>query len=204
MAEARLVKQIEFLMEIDRLKNVFRRAYITDASRRENSAEHSWHVATTAMVLAEHCQEEINMLHVIKTLLIHDIVEIDAGDTGIYDDIGARDKAEREGRAAERLFSLLPVEQAQELRGLWDEFERGTTPEAKFARAIDRLMPLLHNYYTRGKRWLEDGITYDQVLAVNQSIREGSEELWDFALSMVEESVSRGYLPRADKAAGDS
>ncbi|UCB42493.1 MAG: HD domain-containing protein [Dehalococcoidales bacterium] len=204
MAEERLLKQIDFLMEIDRLKTVFRRAYITDTSRRENSAEHSWHVATTAMVLAEHCQEEIGLLQVVKMLLVHDIVEIDAGDTGIYDSIGTVDKAEREGRAAERLFSLLPVEQAQELRGLWDEFEEGTTPEAQFARALDRLMPLLHNYYTQGKRWLEDGITYEQVLAVNQSIREGSEQLWDFALSMVEESVLRGYLPRASKTRGDS
>ncbi|HEY32316.1 MAG TPA: HD domain-containing protein [Dehalococcoidia bacterium] len=203
MSEERLSKQIEFLMEIDRLKTVFRRAYIADASRRENSAEHSWHVATTALLLAEHCQEEIELLRVIKMLLVHDIVEIDAGDTGIYDRIGAIDKAEREDRAAGRIFGLLPAGQAQEIRELWDEFEGGTTPEAKFARVLDRLMPLLHNYYTQGKRWLEDGITYEQVLEVNQIIQESSQELWKFVLAMIEESVSKGYLPRAGKMAGD-
>ena len=205
MAEERLARQIEFLMEIDRLKTVYRRSYLaSDTSRRENSAEHSWHVATTAMILAEHCQAEIDLLHVLKMLLFHDIVEIDAGDTGAYDSVGALDKEEREKRAAERIFSLLPSSQAREVRELWVEFEERITPEAKFARAVDCLMPLLHNYYTQGKTWHKDGITYEQVLEVNKIIQEGSPELWQFVLTMIDECVSKGYLPETEKFAGDS
>ena len=199
MAEERLARQIEFVVEIDRLKTVYRRSYLaSDNSRRENSAEHSWYVTTTAMVLAEHCQVEIDLPHVLKMLLIHDIVEVDAGDTGVYDSIGALDKEDREKRAAERVFSLLPLEQAQEVHELWVEFEERITPEARFARAVDRFMPLLLNYCTQGKTWHKDGITYEQVLEVNQIIREGSQELWEFVLSMIEECVSRGYLPKSN------
>ena len=205
MAEERLARQIEFLMEIDRLKTVYRRSYLaSDTNRRENSAEHSWHVAATAMLLAEHCREEIDLLRVLKMLLIHDIVEIDAGDTGVYDSVGTLDKGDREKRAAERIFSLLPSSQAWEVRELWVEFEERITPEAKFAGAVDRLMPLLHNYYTQGKRWQEDGITYEQVLEVNQIIQEGSQELWEFVLSMIEECVSKDYLPMSSKDAEDA
>jgi putative hydrolase of HD superfamily len=195
MTENRLTRQIDFLVEIDKLKAVFRRAYIADASRRENSAEHSWHVSMMAMVLAEYCREDVDLLRVIKMLLVHDIVEVDAGDTGIYDDVAALDKAERETLAAGRVFSLLPQDQAEDLRKIWDEFEQGASPEARFARALDRLIPLIHNYCTEGRRWKEDGITHAQVLAVNQTIREGSQELWQFALSLIDECVSRGYLP---------
>ena len=197
MTENRLTKQIDFLIEIDKLKTVFRRAYIADASRQENSAEHSWHIAMMAMILAEYCQHDVDLFRVIKMLLIHDIVEIDAGDTGIYDHVAALDKTERETRAAERVFSLLPLDQAEELRKIWDEFEQGASSEARFARAMDRLIPLIHNYYTQGKRWKEDGITHAQVLTANQTIREGSQELWEFALSLIDESVSRGYLLKA-------
>jgi len=195
MTEDRLNKQIEFIIEIDKLKTVFRRAYIADSSRRENSAEHSWHVATMAVILAEYCKGDVELLRVIKMLLLHDIVEVDAGDTGIYDTIAGQDKAERETRAADRLFSLLPNEQAEELRDIWNEFEVGSSPEAKFARALDRLIPLIHNYYTQGRRWKEDGITHAQVLAVNQIIKENSPKLWDFTFSMINECVSKGYLP---------
>ena len=197
MTENRLTRQIDFLVEIDKLKTVLRRAYIADASRRENSAEHSWHIAMMAMILAEYCQQDVDLFRVIRMLLIHDIVEIDAGDTGIYDHVAALDKTERETRAAERVFNLLPLDQAEELRKIWDEFEQGASPEAKFARAMDRLIPLIHNYYTQGKRWKEDGITHAQVLTANQTIQEGSQKLWDFALSLIDESVSRGYLPKA-------
>ena len=204
MVDERLDKQIDFLMEVDRLKTVYRRSYLaSESSRRENSAEHSWHVAITAMILAEHCREEVNLLHALKMLLIHDIVEIDAGDTGAYDSIGALDKEDREKQAAERIFNLLPIEQAQEVQGLWVEFEERITPEARFTRALDRLMPLLQNYYTQGKRWLEDSITYEQVMEVNQVIRESSPELWQFVLTMIDECASKGYLPRGDKTAGD-
>jgi len=197
MTENRLTRQIDFLVEIDKLKTVLRRAYIADASRRENSAEHSWHIAMMAMILAEYCQQDVDLFRVIRMLLIHDIVEIDAGDTGIYDHVAALDKTERETLAAERVFSLLPLDQAKELRKIWDEFEQGASPEARFARAMDRLIPLIHNYYTQGKRWKEDGITHAQVLTANQTIREGSQELWEFALSLIDESVSRGYLLKA-------
>ena len=122
-------------------------------------------------------------------------MEIDAGDTGIYDKVAALDKAERESKAAERIFSLLPEDQYHEIGALWQELEQGTTGEARFARAVDRLMPLLHNYCTQGRRWKEDGITYRQVLAVNQTIREISPELWEYTLSIINECVDRGYLP---------
>ena len=205
MAEERLARQVEFVVEVDRLKTIFRRSYLaSDTSRRENSAEHSWYVATTAMILVEHCQVEIDLLHLLKMLLIHDIVEIDAGDTGAYDSIGALDKEDREKQAAERIFNLLPSSQAWELLKLWEEFEERITPEAKFTRAVDRLMPLLHNYYTQGKRWQEDGITYEQVLEVNQIIQESSQRLWKFVLAMIEECVSRGYLPKSGKTSGGS
>jgi len=148
-----------------------------------------------AVVLAEHCQEVTDLLCVIKMLLVHDIVEVDAGDTGIYDDVAALDKDEREILAAERVFNLLPPDQAEDLRKIWDEFEQGKSLEARFARALDRLIPLIHNYCTEGRRWKEDGITHAQVLAVNQTIREGSQQLWEFALSLIDECVSRGYLP---------
>jgi putative hydrolase of HD superfamily len=196
MVEEHLARQIEFVVEIDRLKTVYRRSYLaSDTGRRENSAEHSWYVATTAMILAKHCQVEIDLFHLLKMLLIHDIVEIDAGDTGAYDSVGAIDKGDREKRAAERIFNLLPTSQAQEVHKLWEEFEERITPEAKFARAVDRLMPLLLNYYTQGKTWHKDGITYEQVLEVNQIIKEGSPELWEFVLSMIDDCVSKGYLP---------
>ncbi len=193
----RLTRQIEFLVEIDKLKTVLRRAYLAaDASRRENSAEHSWHVSVMALVLAEYSQKDIDLSRVIRMLLIHDIVEIDAGDTGIYDSRGAVDKVDREKRGASRIFSLLPQDQYQDLLEIWDEFENSATPEAKFARAVDRLMPLIHNYHTEGKRWKEDGITYEQVLAVNQILRESSPKLWEFALSLIDECVAKGYLAK--------
>jgi len=156
------------------------------------------------MILAEHCQAEIDLLHVLKILIIHDIVAIDAGDTGVYDSIGALDKEDREKGAAEHILSLLPSNQTEEIRELWAEFEERMTLEAKFARALDRLMPLLRNYYTRGKRWLEEGITYEYVPKVNQIIRDSSPELWQFVLTMIDESVSKGYLPRRGKVADNS
>ena len=189
-----ITSQMAFLVEIDKLKAVFRRAYITDASRRENSAEHSWHVAIMAMMLGEYANEDIDLLRVIKMLLIHDIPEIDAGDTSIYARASDPNSTNREIRGAERIFSLLPEGQAQEARDIWYEFEQGKTSESKFARSLDRLIPLIHNYCTQGKRWKEDGITYQQVLAINQIIREGSQELWMYALSIINECVLKGYL----------
>jgi putative hydrolase of HD superfamily len=200
MVEERLARQIEFVVEIDKLRTIYRRSYLaSDKGRRENSAEHSWYVTITAMLLAEYCPVEIDRFRVLKMLLVHDIVEIDAGDTGVYDSVGALDKEERENRAAERIFGLLPPEQARELHELWTEFEERITPEAKFARAVDRFMPLLLNYCTQGKTWHKDGITHKQVMAVNRIVQDGSPELWQFVLAMIDECVTRGYLPLIGK-----
>jgi putative hydrolases of HD superfamily len=195
MTEDRLHKQIDFIVEIDKLKTVYRRAYLAaDPERRENTAEHSWHVAVMALVLKETSQEDIDISRVIRMLLVHDIVEIDAGDIGIYDKKGALDKSEREKLAAERIFSLLPGDQCDEILSLWQEFESGTSAEAKFSRAMDRLMPLIHNYHTGGKRWKEDGITYEQVYDVYRTIGQCSPRLWQFSQSLIQECVAKGYL----------
>jgi putative hydrolase of HD superfamily len=194
MNSDRLRQQIQFILEIDKLKSVLRRSYLLNPERRENSAEHSWHVAVMAVLLAEYAAEPVDLPRLLKMLLIHDMVEIDAGDTFAYDPVGARDQAERERRAAERLFKLLPPDQAGELRGLWDEFEAHATPEAKFARALDHLMPLLHNYYTQGKSWQEHGVSSAQVLSYNADIEDGSARLWELAQSLIADAVARGYL----------
>jgi putative hydrolase of HD superfamily len=165
-----------------------------DASRRENSAEHTWHLTVMALVLSEYANAPVNLLQVLKMLVVHDIVEIDAGDTYIYDEHASLDKAAREEAAADRLFGLLPPDQAAELRALWHEFERRQTPEARFAAALDRLMPILHNYHTQGKSWQAHGVTADRVVARVRHIEEGSQALWDFAQSVIEAAVAHGFL----------
>lgn len=191
----RLYKQLEFLVEIDKLKQVFRQSFLVDGSRHENDAEHSWHLAVMAIFLSEHAKERtMDIFKVIKLVLIHDIVEIDAGDTFCYNEEAGQTKADREQKAADRLFNLLPDDQAKELRSLWGEFEARETQEARFAAALDRLQPLLHNYKTQGKSWRSHGITREQVLNRNRHIAEGSPELWRFALKIVDESVAKGYL----------
>lgn len=190
----RLAQQLSFILEIDKLKSVLRRTYVLDLSRRENSAEHSWHLAVMALLLSEYANEPVDVGHVIKLLLVHDIVEIDAGDTYIYDTAGRADKAEREQRAADRLFGLLPPEQQAALRALWDEFEAQETPEARFANTIDRLQPLLHNYYTEGAAWRDHGISRSQVYERNEHTGQGSRALWDYAKALIDDAVSKGYL----------
>jgi putative hydrolase of HD superfamily len=192
----RLKRQIGFIVELDKLKTILRQSWLADGSRRENSAEHSWHIAAMALVLAEHANADmdLDLARVVKLLLIHDVVEIDAGDVLVYDIAGNADKAERERRAAERIYGMLPEDQAAELRALWEEFETGETDEARFAAALDRLMPLLHNFLTEGRAWRQHGITADQVLARNAGIAAGSTVLWDYARELIEEAVERGYL----------
>ena len=191
----RLGRQIEFVVEIDRLKRVLRQTWLMDGSRRENDAEHSWHLAAMALLLHEYAAEpNLDLLRVCEMLLVHDLVEIDAGDTFVYDDEGTSDKAEREERAAERVFGVLPDDQGKELRGLWEEFEARATPEARFAAALDRLQPILHNYHTAGKAWQQHGITSAQVIARNQHMAEGSPRLWEYARQLIDEAVQRGYL----------
>lgn len=190
----RLENQLQFILEIDKLKEVYRRSYLVNSRRRENSSEHSWHVAVIAMLMAEYGNEQTNLFRVLCMLLVHDLVEIDAGDTYCYDEQSTLDKFEREKEAAERLFGLLPTDQSQWLRNLWKEFEAGETPEAKFANAIDRFMPLLHNFFTKGKSWLEHGVTEDQVQKRMAKAKQGSKTLWQYSQKIIEEAVERGYL----------
>jgi len=191
----RLQQQIAFIIEIDKLKSIYRQSIIIDKTRNENDAEHSWQLAMMAVVLLEHANTKvIDPLRVIKMLLIHDVVEIDAGDTFAYDDTGHEDKYERELAAAERIFGLLPDDQSGELLALWKEFEARETAEAKFAAALDRLAPMLLNYYTGGKSWNDHGITSDQVLRRNRHINDGSTDLWEYAKSFIADAVQQGIL----------
>ncbi len=193
----RLESQIRFIVEIDRLKSVFRQTRLMNGERRENDAEHSWHLAVMAVLLSEYAAEkDIDILRVTKMVLIHDIVEIDAGDTFVYDRTEAQNRSEEERRAADRIFNILPHDQAKEMRELWEEFEARETPEARFAAALDRLQPMLHNYETRGGAWQEHGITSDMVIRRNKHIAEGAPALWEYAEKMVRDAVEKGYLNR--------
>jgi putative hydrolase of HD superfamily len=198
-ALSRLERQIAFVIELDKLKQVLRQTRLMDGSRRENDAEHCWHVALMAVVLAEHAGAGIDVLRVLKMLLIHDVVEIDAGDTFLYAAVDAAAVAERETRAAERIFGLLPPDQAGELRALWEEFEARRSAEAKFARALDRLEPLLQNHRNGGGTWREHGVTVEQVLAKKHIVADGSAALWAFAVELIDDSLARGYLRAGDR-----
>jgi len=191
---SRLTQQIQFIIEIDQLKQVLRQTLLNDGSRRENSAEHSWHLAMMVIVLAEYGPQGVDLLNAIKMVLIHDLVEIDAGDTFCYDVQGNESKAQREAQAALRLFGLLPADQASELRSLWEEFEAQQTPTAKFAAALDRIQPLLHNQQNRGGTWLIHGITRDQVMKRMAPVETGAPELWLFVQQVIEDCVAAGYL----------
>lgn len=192
--DQQLAQRIEFLVEIDRLKHVLRRTYLPGSDRRENTAEHSWHLALAAMVLADYAEEPVDMARVLPMVLVHDIVEIDAGDTFFYDAAGLLDKAEREQLAAGRIFGLLPPEQAAELRGLWEEFESRRTPEARFAYALDRFMPLLLNYLTGGRPWRQNGVRGEQVMAMTDNIAPGSSAVAALARALVADAMARGYF----------
>jgi putative hydrolase of HD superfamily len=190
----RLREQLLFIREIDKVKLILRQTVILDSSRQENDAEHSWHLATMAMILQEHAAEPVDLVRVVKMVLIHDLVEIDAGDTFAYDEVGAKDKPERERKAADRIFYLLPDDQAAEVDQLWTEFEARETPESRFAAALDRFQPLFHNYLTEGRAWKKHGIQKAQVIERNRHIEEGSPELWEYAQEIIDESVEKGYL----------
>lgn len=190
----RLTRQLAFILEIDRLKCVIRRTLLTDRSRRENSAEHSWHLAVMALVLAEHAPQEVDVLRVVKMLLVHDVVEIDAGDVFLYDEAARAGKEERERQAAHRVFGMLPREQGEEMIALWEEFEARSTPEARFAYSLDRLQPLMHNYATEGASWAEYGIRACQVRDANRCIGEGAEALWEHASRLIEGAIGKGWL----------
>ncbi len=190
MDKERLQKQMDFCLEIDKEKMIGRQTYLSDAVRKENDAEHAWHMAIMTLLLGEYANEEIDLLKTIGMLLIHDLVEIDAGDTYAYDEAGKATQHEREVAAAERIFGLLPEDQGKRFHQWWEEFESGDTPEARFARTMDHLQPLMLNASTRGKSWKEHGIKLEQVLARNEKTPDGSSTLWEYA----RETFIRPYL----------
>ncbi|EMN7254851.1 HD domain-containing protein [Vibrio vulnificus] len=191
----RLNKQLALLMELDKLKSVLRRTRVKSADKRlENSAEHSWHVALMALLMEEHANESVNICRVVKMLLLHDVVEIDAGDTFVYDAVASKQQAEKELAAAQRLFGMLPADQGEDLLQLWLEFEAAQTADAKFGKALDRIIPMLLNYHNHGQSWQEHGVTRQQALTVNQKIDLGSHVLWDKAQEIIEQATQNGWL----------
>ncbi|OLT25869.1 phosphohydrolase [Nocardiopsis sp. CNR-923] len=190
----RLNAQLRFLLEVDKLKRVLRQNLLVDGSRRENSAEHSWHLALAARTFAEYAPEGTDIDRVTEMLVLHDIVEIDAGDTFLFDRVSTETQAERERAAAGRIFPLLPEDQAERARALWDEFEARATPEARFARAVDRLAPMLANWHNEGGAWLRFGVSRARVMDAIKLIAEGSEALGAYATALVEDAERRGYF----------
>lgn len=196
MQHENLLKQLAFIKEIDKLKYIQRRTKLFNSDRHENDAEHSWHLAMMTIVLAEHADVPIDVLKVVKMVLIHDIVEIDAGDTFIYDASKDHTNTDEELAAAKRIFGLLPAEQAAEFIATWKEFEAGITHEAKFARAMDRLEPLLQNSSNKGGTWAEFNVPYQKVYDKKKAIKEGSAFLWKYAENLLNESVEQGILKK--------
>lgn len=196
MKDKRLEDQIKFIVEIDRLKRIFRQNVVIGTTEQENDAEHSWHMAVMAILLSEYASEEINILRVLKMILIHDLVEIHAGDTFCYDEKGNVDKFEREQKSANQLFNLLPSDQAEEIMDLWHEFEAMETAESKFAASLDRLQPLLLNYNTNGHTWKKPGVTSEKVLKRNSVLENPVPQLWDLAKEIIEDSINKGYLKK--------
>ena len=195
--DKRLKEQIEFIIETDKLKTILRQNLIINTKRNENDAEHSWHLAMMVPLLWEYAADKnMDMLKVIKMCLLHDIVEIDAGDTFCYDKQGNNDKAEREMAAAERIFGLLPKDQGEEFFMLWREFEELKTAEACFAACLDRLQPLILNYHTEGHTWQKPGITSEMVFERDALLKEHAPQLWELARRMIEDSIEKGYLKR--------
>ncbi len=193
----RFTQQLQFLIEVDKMKNVLRQTLLVDASRRENDAEHSWHFALMAMVLFEYADgANISLERVLKMALVHDLIEIYAGDTFAYDDKGNESKQEREAQAAEKLFSMLPNEQGQEIKDLWLEFDAMQTPDATYAAAIDRLQPFVNNYMTQGHTWKLGNVTSDKVYKRMDMVRVAAPELWPFVTDVIQDSIAKGYLEK--------
>lgn len=195
MDKERLDRQFDFIREIDKEKKIGRQTYITDASRKENDAEHAWHAAVMAVLLSEYANDRIDVLKTVSMILMHDIVEIDAGDTYAYDEEGKKTQRQREERAAQRIYGMLPEDQEKRMRSLWEEFEAGITPEAKFARAMDHIQPILLNDAAGGKGWTEHGVTLSQILKRNASTAEGSEKLWQYTKeNWIDDNVKKGNI----------
>lgn len=196
METNRLLQQVEFIKEIDKLKYIQRKTKLFNSNRCENDAEHSWHLAMMTIVLAEHANQPVDILKVLKMVLIHDIVEIDAGDTFIYDTVKNHDNTEEELSAARRIFGLLPAAQAKEFIEIWLEFEKGMTEEAKFAKSMDRFEPLLQNTSNNGGTWAEYNVGYDTVYNKKKVIEKGSGSIWKYAEELLNESVQKGILKK--------
>lgn len=199
MSNQRLDKQFQFLLEIDKEKKINRQTYLSDVSRKENDAEHAWHAAVMTILLSEYANEEIDVLKTVRMILLHDVVEIDAGDTYAYDENGKKTQREREERAAERIYGILPKDQKQKLLELWEEFEEAKTPEARFAHAMDNLQPLMLNDATNGRSWVEHGVELSQVLARNAHTADASMKLWEYAKqNWIDRNVEKGTLRDSD------
>ncbi len=195
MNPIRLAQQMKFIAEVDKLKQVVRESWLVDASRKETDAEHSWHITVMALLLSEYANHDgIDIFKVMKMLLIHDVVEIDAGDTFIYDKDHAKDQNNREQKAANRLFGLLPADQKDEFKVLWEEFEAMNTPEAMFARAIDSIQPLLLAYLNGGCSWRIHSISKSQVIETKKHMGNGSSELWKYTQELLDDAVKKGIL----------
>lgn len=192
--DKRLSDQIAFVLEADKSKSVGRQTYLVDGSRKEGDAEHAWHLALMCMLLSEYSNEPIDVLHTMKMVLIHDLIEIDAGDTYAYDTAANATKREREVKAAERIFPMLPDDQAKALRALWDEFEEGQTPEARFANTLDKVQPLLLNDASGGRAWREHGVDAAKVFARNERTGDGSQTLWNYAKALIDANIEKGNL----------
>lgn len=190
----RLNAQLRFLLEVDKLKRILRRGLLVDGSRRENAAEHSWHLALSARTFAEYAPEGTDIDRVVEMLVLHDIVEIDAGDTFLFDQVDTGPQADRARAAADRIFALLPADQAERARELWEEFEACATAEARFAHAIDHLSPMLANWHNEGGTWVRFGMTRAQVMEKVKLIQEGSEALGSYATALVDDADRRGYF----------
>lgn len=190
----RLEKQMEFILEVDKVKKIVRQTYLSDASRKENDAEHSWHLALMAVLLKEYSNEDVDLAKVIPMVLIHDLVEIDAGDTYAYDEAGAKTKQERETKAADRIFGLLPDDQGTWFRELWEEFEAYETAEAKFAHVLDNAQPLFLNDASNGRSWAEHGVHKSQIYKRNEHTSEGSREIWEYMKKPVDKHIQLGHV----------
>ena len=190
----RLEEQLSFIIEIDKVKNIFRQTYLSDKNRKENDAEHSWHIALMALLLKEYAEESVDVLKVMTMVLIHDLVEIDAGDTYAYDELGNQTKRQRELAAADRIFGILPEDQGKYLRGLWDEFEAYETADSKYAHLLDNLQPLLLNDAAGGIAWLEHDVKKSQIYKRNIRIEETSSVIWEKMKEIVEEHIEKGNV----------
>ena len=194
--QERFRQQIAFIVEIDKMKTELRKNIIIDKSRRENDAEHSWHIAVMAMLLVEYSELKVDLLKVIKILLVHDIVEIYAGDTFFYDEQANQDKAEREQAAADRIFAMLPVDQGQQLRALWEEYEALQTNEALYAGAMDRLQPFLLHYYTQGQVWRQENVTSEKIYKRIGPLDKSMPRLWSVIDAMIQDAIRQGYISK--------